>query len=529
MDINVEYLISNNDITLTSVYCDYPDTCLPTKFNAPSGPKGKRALTEEIDTHLYDEAAHMIAFRIPHSKLAPWIKSLSLLYYEHYGKSSDYVVSWFDDPENWSTKNSGNKSICVEISTKADVDSLLYKITLFVNTGLVQVQGNHKDTFVDKDFPVLVKLVNIIYMATNTDESGPCKINTTQSGSATDLSEQTNIKQISTLIDRNNNKDLASHKDRTVSKDKSDLQSDISDLQTKLNNKISKIEEMASAYNSVSENLKHKEDEVLSLKLHLSQDNTNDFQEVKLKHPKTRNTKHVVLIGTSNIKGIDPNKLSSKYSAEKHEAFTLEQTDHVIQELEVTPDILVLHSLSNAVRSTPNEKSIEYLHTIIDSAKEKFNDTKIVISLPTPRADEESLNNKAQILSLMAKEDLRNEPNVEICDNSNMAFKGSALQKYLDPKDNYHLSLNGTKMLASNIRDTIDRILGLPPRTPMKRNVNQYNYTPPRVQRDNTNDFVPDDDSHQYMYNRGRGQRYRGGRGNNHQFRGNRGYHRRGY
>ncbi|CAG2257068.1 unnamed protein product [Mytilus edulis] len=56
----------------------------------------------------------------------------------------------------------------------------------------------------------------------------------------------------------------------------------------------------------------------------------------------------------------------------------------------------------------------------------------------------------------------------------------------------------------------------------MKRNVNQYNYTPPRVQRDNTNDFVPDDDSHQYMYNRGRGQRYRGGRGNNHQFRGNR-------
>ncbi|VDI32908.1 Hypothetical predicted protein [Mytilus galloprovincialis] len=509
-------------------------------------------------------------------------------------------------------------------------------------------------------------------MATNTDESGSCKINTTQSGSATDLSEQTNIKQISTLIDSNNKKDLASHND-TVSKDKSgqvhetndisqsdmnvahfqpdqmfsrmeasftlaldkilsqqsdlfnskfqlmehyynqsietnnnnfkmlqdtittilkptsdndklaarivslekeniilkssvnefkntsainiecwkskietqksqmelqknsqdtrikDLQSDISDLQTKLNNKISKIEEMASAYNSVSENLKHKEDEVLSLKLHLSQDNTNDFQEVKLKHPKTRNTKHVVLIGTSNIKGIDPNKLSSKYSAEKHEAFTLEQTDHVIQELEVTPDILVLHSLSNAVRSTPNEKSIEYLHTIIDSAKEKFNDTKIVISLPTPRADEESLNNKAQILSLMAKEDLRNEPNVEICDNSNMAFKGSALQKYLDPKDNYHLSLNGTKMLASNIRDTIDRILGLPPRTLMKRNVNQYNYTPPRVQRDNTNDFVPDDDSQQYMYNRGRGQRYRGGRGNNHQFRGNRGYHRRGY
>ncbi|CAC5412026.1 unnamed protein product [Mytilus coruscus] len=101
-----------------------------------------------------------------------------------------------------------------------------------------------------------------------------------------------------------------------------DLQSDISDLQIKLNDKISKIEEMASSFDSVSENLKQKEDELLSLKLHLRQDNTNNFQEVKPKQPKTRNTKHVVLIGTSNIKGIDPNKLSSKYSAEKHEAFT---------------------------------------------------------------------------------------------------------------------------------------------------------------------------------------------------------------
>ncbi|CAC5379717.1 unnamed protein product [Mytilus coruscus] len=220
-DIDVEHLISNNDITLTSVYCDYPVTCLPTKFNVPSGPKGKHALTEEIDTHLYDEAAHMIAFCIPHPKLAPWIKSLSLLYYEHYGKSPEYVVSWFDDPENWSTKNSGNKSICVEISTKADVvNSLLYKITLFINTGLVQVQGNHKDNFVDKDFPVLVKLVNVIYMATNSDKSGSCKINTSQCGSETDLSDQTNIKQISTLIDTNNNKDLASHNDSIVTKDK---------------------------------------------------------------------------------------------------------------------------------------------------------------------------------------------------------------------------------------------------------------------------------------------------------------------
>ncbi|CAC5414344.1 unnamed protein product [Mytilus coruscus] len=220
-----------------------------------------------------------------------------------------------------------------------------------------------------------------------------------------------------------------------------DLQSDISDLQIKLNDKISKIEEMASSFDSVSENLKQKEDEVLSLKLHLSQDNTNNFQE----------------------------------------------------ELQVTPDILVLHSLSNAVRTASNENSIESLGTIIDHAREKFEDAKIIISLPTPRADEESLNNKAQFLSLMVKEEFRNKTNVELADNSNMAFKGSALQKYLDPKDNYHLSYNGTKMLASNIRDTIDKILGLPPENYHETKPIQF-YTP-RGQRDNTNDFALDDDS----------------------------------
>lgn len=88
---------------------------------------------------------------------------MALLYYEHYGKSKTHEVYWLDDRIGWSTKSSGNNAICIELSTKSDVENLfLYKITLFINTGLFQFRGNHKDTFVNKDFPVLFSLTDKI-------------------------------------------------------------------------------------------------------------------------------------------------------------------------------------------------------------------------------------------------------------------------------------------------------------------------------------------------------------------------------
>jgi len=160
---DIDNLIQNNDLSLGSVYSEYPKSFLPNKFKPPTGEKAKRALVEEIDENLYEEAAHMVAFRTVLSKLPAWIKSLALLYYEHYGKSKTHEVYWFDDPIGWSTKSSGNKAICIELSTKSDVENpLLYKITLFINTGLFQVQGNHKDTFVNKDCPVLLSLTDKI-------------------------------------------------------------------------------------------------------------------------------------------------------------------------------------------------------------------------------------------------------------------------------------------------------------------------------------------------------------------------------
>jgi hypothetical protein len=49
--------------------------------------------------------------------------------------------------------------------------------------------------------------------------------------------------------------------------------------------------------------------------------------------------------------------------------------------------------------------SFEYSSEI----NEVFVNTKIIISLPTPRADKEALNNKAQMLNLLIKEEFHDE------------------------------------------------------------------------------------------------------------------------
>jgi hypothetical protein len=75
--------------------------------------------------------------------LDPWIKALHILYYDHYGKTESFTVNWYDEPNDWS--NEDNKTICIDLVKR---DQLLYKITVFINTGVIQAQGLSKhETF----------------------------------------------------------------------------------------------------------------------------------------------------------------------------------------------------------------------------------------------------------------------------------------------------------------------------------------------------------------------------------------------
>lgn len=60
-----------------------------------------------------------------------------------------------------------------------------------------------------------------------------------------------------------------------------------------------------------------------------------------------RGKPNVILIGTSNISGIDPLKLSTKFEMEKIIAYDFIKTEDKLRGISTAPDLIVFHSLTN--------------------------------------------------------------------------------------------------------------------------------------------------------------------------------------
>ena len=61
---------------------DYPESCLPKKFNSRTG-RAKKNLFEKLDTSIYEESARIVTFHTSEERLGLWIKALHVFYYEN--------------------------------------------------------------------------------------------------------------------------------------------------------------------------------------------------------------------------------------------------------------------------------------------------------------------------------------------------------------------------------------------------------------------------------------------------------------
>ena len=173
---------------------------------------------------------------------------------------------------------------------------------------------------------------------------------------------------------------------------------------------------------------------------------------------------HVTIIGTSNTNGIDPHKLSSRYTANKITAYTISETETEVNNLTSTPDVIVLHSITNDIKSDTPSNCVDKMTNLVRVTSEKFPDSKIIISLPTPRSDDSTHNNNSQIISAMLKEEYKDHSMISLCDNSNLAYKGEPIAKYFVERDGVHLTADGVSVFASNIRFAVDKALDIPKR-----------------------------------------------------------------
>lgn len=137
----------------------YSADCLPLNCVEPSNPKACMCLFERIDINIYDYEARMIAFRTTQPRLQAWIKALNLYFYEHMGKQSDKVITWVDSPQTISPAQP-LKSISVDV--KGSKDERLFKLTFFLKSAFIQIQGNSHMDFFNRDFPIILKIMHKI-------------------------------------------------------------------------------------------------------------------------------------------------------------------------------------------------------------------------------------------------------------------------------------------------------------------------------------------------------------------------------
>ncbi|CAC5395396.1 unnamed protein product [Mytilus coruscus] len=246
------------------------------------------------------------------------------------------------------------------------------------------------------------------------------------------------------------------------------LETGAESLNEKLRDKEDKLEMLQKSYKELSSVIQAKDEELLLAKQ--QEDAVMNKEEFKtVTHQRDR---------TQASQRIEPSKLSSKFTLRKIlNAYTFEQTESQLRDVNKPPDVIAFHSLTNEMVENSTEHCVNKMRDIITSTLEKFPLCKIVLSAPTPRADSCSLNSEGQLISALLKNEYVNNEKVFFCDNSNLSFKGKAIQRFLS-KDQFHLSSQGVNVLASNIRDAIDEALKLPKRIPaQQRNSDYRNYS----------------------------------------------------
>ena len=167
------------------------------------------------------------------------------------------------------------------------------------------------------------------------------------------------------------------------------------------------------------------------------------------------------MVGTSNILGINEDKLTTAVETKKVVKYTLEETETFITSFSDTPNILVLHSLTNNLKAESPTQCVDKLSQIICQATTKWPYLKYIISFTTQGKDNINNFTNAQIINALIKQTFTGVDNIFFAEHSNMLTNGNPNDNLLKD-DRYHLNDKGISLLASNIKRVIHVAVGIP-------------------------------------------------------------------
>lgn len=587
------------DLSMEKILLEYPLECLPSKLNKRTG-KALRCPYEAIDLNLYEEGARMITFHTTLPRIQPWIKVLSIFYYDNLGKQDNIKLSWSDIPETWSDRH--DAANCILIEVKNLDETLKYNLTFFVTTGTIRAQGSQYRLFTDKHFPTLIRILKQVLehleinatcaavqqnnaetcvklpvapdnIQDNTDTCPKLPLVPEKTQTTNDHNDNNNntvtlkvpddqittlencflgaIKKLEnvTLIDsskildavnacnssiakiipqqgtnksaeaicatlkqqminlkeerdslkaqlqhergnillvKSQYEDTLKHQREMLNETRNELKnlvtstnSETAFVSNRLGEKNQEIQQLLDSERALKTTLDKAQDEILNLKSQLSDSFDNATHVTGISSAsgklcqKNEQTKYdqppkpvALLIGTSNISGINEEKLTPDVEVVKHISYTLQECrDYILScNPHTPPDVVVLHSLTNDLKTKSHQDCVEDLTRIITIINRKWKNTICIISLATPRRDNLKYHTNGQIVNALLKQQFSDEDHTtSVCllDHHNLYFEGQPNSDLLKP-DGYHLNEKGVSLLAMNIKKTVHHILNIP-------------------------------------------------------------------
>ncbi|CAH1802071.1 unnamed protein product [Owenia fusiformis] len=133
---------------------------IPVSLKNPTGVKAKQAKFEDINNNNNSET--YCVFRTRQTRLLKWVIASYLFY-------NDFLSA------EWSKKDE-NKKICIELQGEGEKSTdIKYKLTIFLTTGTIQVQGNNITSFND-DFDNLKMCTDTINLSTDEESDDDTRL-----------------------------------------------------------------------------------------------------------------------------------------------------------------------------------------------------------------------------------------------------------------------------------------------------------------------------------------------------------------
>jgi len=234
-------------------------------------------------------------------------------------------------------------------------------------------------------------------------------------------------------------------------------------LNASLQRKNEEINKLNETIGKLSVKIQEIQEENIALRSQMSYQ-FQDFMTVKTDSSKNTNTvtkPKVLLLGTSNTKGINEDKLSSSVETQKIEAFTLDQARNHITTSDLNPNVVVLHILTNDLKTKSPQECVQKMQELVELISQKWEYISCIISLTTPRQDSLKNHTNGQIINAMLKQVYDSNKDVLLVDHNNMLRDGNPDPELLR-EDKYHLSNNGISQLSANLKHAIHSVLNIP-------------------------------------------------------------------